>query len=567
MAKAEDIKTVRLPLIGEMNNRGPLGTGILTARSTRDQFYQNCLFEELDGADGSKKYYVTKRPGYSEYYDTTAGLSASGGNPRLFYWKTHYFTVSGPKVFRDTTDLNITLANLFGITNVEPVGIDITHPLAATQYLGINDGVALYLVNTAGTVLVLNNVVVTSSSVANPSVITTATPHGLVSGQQVILRNHSGATPAINGTAYTVTVLTTTTFSIPLNVTVGGTGGTLGVFPANVGDLVYLDGYWFVIDVEGRIWQSDYNDPTVWNIAKYIINQLGGGEKSGIGLCRQNNVLVAFTDSNIQVFVDAANTSGSVLQNIDNAAQQYGCVYRGSIQSQEEATIWITDSRVGGHAVAVMEGLTGVKIVSNEFIQRILTRELRSGGVGPCSLTRIAGHKLYLIPCRLISQCTLVYNFGSNKWVIWTDSSGNSHFPLTDFFSAEINGSSQVLGIGNTGIVYQPEFNIDTVQDDGIDFPVVMQTRPLDFDTDTNKFVKSAVLVGDMQSTTTPVSLQYSDNDFLTLSTARTLDMADPHPMATSLGKFRRRGWRLSYTGPNPLRLESIQLKLRLGLD
>lgn len=67
---------------------------------------------------------------------------------------------------------------------------------------------------------------VVSSSVASPSVITSSTPHGLITGESVTIAGHAGSTPALSG-PYVVTVLTPTTFSIPVNVTVGGTGGTV----------------------------------------------------------------------------------------------------------------------------------------------------------------------------------------------------------------------------------------------------------------------------------------------------------------------------------------------------
>lgn len=62
---------------------------------------------------------------------------------------------------------------------------------------------------------------------SNPTgeVITSAVEHGLIDGDQVIIAGHSGSTPDING-AHVVNVLTTTTFSITTNITVGGTGGT-----------------------------------------------------------------------------------------------------------------------------------------------------------------------------------------------------------------------------------------------------------------------------------------------------------------------------------------------------
>jgi len=77
---------------------------------------------------------------------------------------------------------------------------------------------------------------ITSSSVANPSVITTDDPHGLVTGDVVAIFDHASVTPDINDTAaaqawtaigHTVTVIDTTSFSITVNVSDGGTGGYL----------------------------------------------------------------------------------------------------------------------------------------------------------------------------------------------------------------------------------------------------------------------------------------------------------------------------------------------------
>jgi hypothetical protein len=81
---------------------------------------------------------------------------------------------------------------------------------------------------------------IVSSSVADPSVITTTSAHGLTSGMSIVIAGHTGSTPDINGT-HVVTVLTSTTYSIPIDVTVGGTGGTsttvgryvLCYFPSN----------------------------------------------------------------------------------------------------------------------------------------------------------------------------------------------------------------------------------------------------------------------------------------------------------------------------------------------
>lgn len=68
-------------------------------------------------------------------------------------------------------------------------------------------------------------VLISSSTTANPTVITTAVVHGLTTGDVVEIANHATNTNA-NGT-WVATVVTTTTFSVPINGNAaGGATGT-----------------------------------------------------------------------------------------------------------------------------------------------------------------------------------------------------------------------------------------------------------------------------------------------------------------------------------------------------
>lgn len=64
---------------------------------------------------------------------------------------------------------------------------------------------------------------ISTNTLANPTVITTPTAHGLTSGD-IIQVFDSNSTPTIDGERI-VTVLSPTTFSVPVNVTVAGTAG------------------------------------------------------------------------------------------------------------------------------------------------------------------------------------------------------------------------------------------------------------------------------------------------------------------------------------------------------
>jgi len=65
---------------------------------------------------------------------------------------------------------------------------------------------------------------ITSSSVANPTVITTDAAHGFSNGDTVTIADHEDSTPDLNG-EHVVSNVTTLTFTVPVTVTVAGTGG------------------------------------------------------------------------------------------------------------------------------------------------------------------------------------------------------------------------------------------------------------------------------------------------------------------------------------------------------
>ena len=68
-------------------------------------------------------------------------------------------------------------------------------------------------------------VTVTSSSIANPTNILTATAHTFVSTDTVTIVGHTGSTPAVDGERV-ATFVNATNFTVPINVSTGGTGGT-----------------------------------------------------------------------------------------------------------------------------------------------------------------------------------------------------------------------------------------------------------------------------------------------------------------------------------------------------
>lgn len=69
-------------------------------------------------------------------------------------------------------------------------------------------------------------VAITDSSADSPTLITTAAAHGLATGVQVLITGHLGSTPSLDG-SHVITVISPTTFTVPVAVSAAGYGGTV----------------------------------------------------------------------------------------------------------------------------------------------------------------------------------------------------------------------------------------------------------------------------------------------------------------------------------------------------
>ena len=185
----DSLQTVRIPFIGNPTNRDTV--------TSKDQRFVNCYFDVLESAEGSKSFYLVKRPGISELNRPPAADAVGRG---IKSWKSNVYSVFGTKIYKGATDLGVTLGTSTGLC-----GIEVVHPNAGTQRICVNDGVKLYVINTSDAVT------------------------------------------------------------------------TVSTIPANLGGLVYLDRYFFVMESDGTIAHCDLDDPTTWDGTKLIVPNMGIG--------------------------------------------------------------------------------------------------------------------------------------------------------------------------------------------------------------------------------------------------------------------------------------------------
>jgi len=220
----------------------PYGTSSLDYVVLLGATTQNVGNTQLTGLGAlfaNKSFAQVTNSGWSATTDTGKGivcvifrllnvLKADNQGPTFQGPPSFSFIVNGNRVYDHRTDTWVTagtnpsmcirdylLAPIYGC-GYDPGLINEASFDAAADYC---DTLVNYIVTAP--------VTITSSSVANPSVILTAAAHGFGTGTFLVrIAGHTGSTPSINGD-WTATYVSNTQFSIPVNVTVGGTGGTV----------------------------------------------------------------------------------------------------------------------------------------------------------------------------------------------------------------------------------------------------------------------------------------------------------------------------------------------------
>ncbi len=253
----------------------------------------------------------------------------------------------------------------------------------------------------------------------NGTFILTGTPTA-TSATYTVPTNAAPATPA------TGSIVITTGFQFTF--TIGGSPATpaTGTITATVEGgtvpgLPYLNGYHFVMDVNGVIWNDDLDDPTTWGALNSLIAQSVNGK--GKALSRSLNYIVAFKEWSTEPFYDRQDGAvGSPLKQVDTALSLVGCASGESVAEGDGILAWLSQVKQQGRSVHIMQG-TSIQKVSTPDVDRILNAD-------PLSLVysywlKLDGHSLYLLTL-VGSNLTIVYDATSQLWMQWSSLTAGS---------------------------------------------------------------------------------------------------------------------------------------------
>lgn len=430
-----------------------------------------------------------------------------------------------------------------------------------------------------------------------------------------------------NGT-FQINVTSTTTFTYtctgtpatPATGTITAKGGR-----TTVPGIVYLDGYFFVMDQNAVIYNCALGDPLSWNALDFVTAQIEPG--SGVAIAKSQNYVIAMKSWSTEFFYDAANAVGSPLSPVMSAFTLTGCASGDSVANLDGEVFWCSKTRQKGRAVHHMSGLQQEKI-STPDIERILNADtmenVYSYGV------KISGHTFYVLGLR-DSNITLVYDSASNSWAQWTSLTAQTAKSCTIVSSSglvtvtctahgyadgdavsisgatqtEYNGTHQINVISAnsfsyyistapaspaTGTITATGYNetyfkytkyvycagrdlvlhettgelceITESEYQDSGLPINFMARTGKIDLDTIERKTHSQLKVIGNKNGGEAMVRWSDDDYTTFSKFRKVDLDSEQSRITRCGSFRRRSFDLKHVGNSPVQLAALELDI-----
>jgi len=382
----------------------------------------------------------------------------------------------------------------------------------------------------------------------------------------------------------------------------------------------FLDGKFFVMSPNGDVWQSATENAASWSSLEFIGTQIE--PDTGVYLGKHNNYLAAFKKYNTEFLYDAGNATGSILSPVQNAAFKIGGASDASFKEMAGTIVWVGQTRDGfGRGVFRLNGMAPEKISSPQIDKIINADSLDS--VYSWS-ANVGSHMLYGLTL-VGSSVTLVFDFTTQLWSFFTylvssgvtktitaisargvvtsaahgysdgdvikisastadfngwhvvtevtmntyaiqatgtafSGSGSSvkhtesYFPISSSTSA--NGK-QYMQHATSGALY--EFSQSVYTDEIGAIPARIRTPKFDGGTSQLKVMGGAELVGDKVDST--ALIRHTDDDFVTYSKFRPVDLRDNVSKVWRLGQYARRSFEILHVKDANLRLEAIEIE------
>lgn len=362
-----------------------------------------------------------------------------------------------------------------------------------------------------------------------------------------------------------------------------------------------LDGYLFVMDEDGLIYNSNVNDPTTFNTTGFI-NAERENDK-GVYLAKHHDHIVAFGTRTIEFLYDASNSVGSPLNRRQDISYRYGCASGLSVWEDNDVIYFLGTDSSGQLGVWKLENFQ-ISPISTDAINSYLSKGLtQTGLIVRFEGLSAMGHRTLLVtvytltgasPGEISPKITLSFDSLTGLWGFWaTTLNSNTTFPLMTWTKRTGGHNATVAARTGEGIMHNGD--IIEINDDFIPVDTLLGTAVYEsgvyevdiyvvssdvgtnisslirfglFDGETSAYKFQNSLTVEMENTPSVqlLTVKHSNESTASFDSGNNIDTTSDRKELHQGGRFMKRNYQIEYAGSEQFFIESLDIDVVAGL-
>lgn len=318
---------------------------------------------------------------------------------------------------------------------------------------------------------------------------------------------------------------------------------------------IFLDGYLFLAKGgTADLYNSNLNDPLLWEPSDFISAEMF--PDSIVSVAKMNNYLLAFGTYTVEYFWDAANPTGSPLQRNDTPVKLSG--FLGGLAQYANQVIFVGNNVTGTPTIYMLQDFN-MKDVGIPTVQKYLG-SLDDLEPLPATILSFSGHDFYVMS---IGPLTWVLDLKTEQWTRW-GYQAQDNFPAKFAFNIlTTNSADSVFYMMGAGSLFR--MGQDLFQDNGVNFTMRIVTDNEFFDSYNQKTMNRLSIMCDRPTSSASMNVSWTDDDYQTYNSPRSVELNQELPKTDRLGRFRRRAFKLEFTANHPMRVKALEVDINLG--
>ena len=363
-----------------------------------------------------------------------------------------------------------------------------------------------------------------------------------------------------------------------------------------------LDGYLFIMDEAGVIYNSDINAPQTLGALSFITAERDNDK--GVYLGKHHDNIVAIGTKTTEFLYDAGNAVGSPLNRRQDISYNIGCADGLGVWENGDIIYFVGSGTTGQIQLWKLENFQ-LQPISPNTLNSYLTQTLTQSGLriiingvsamGNDTILFTIYDLLGTAPGTITPKLTFSFDTVTNLIGFWTtDLNSLDMFPLiaftkrtggqnaTDkartgegiFHNGDIFSVNDKLIpvdtlLGSDGVyedgVYETDIYVSSSSDVGTNIPITVRTGLVDGGIREYKFQNFEYAIMEKTKSAQTLTVKHSDESSVDFGSGNTIDVSQDRKELWQGGRFMKRNYQLEYSGDEQIFIESFHSELQGG--